>query len=459
MGRPEPPVGSQRSTPSGDTPNAGVDRPVEDLGGEAGPACPRSHPQRAFALDVYVTAVHPRGAARKPISDPRGRHGGKVEAARWVTCRKSWAAPSGRDHHPPEPTELRSPPRTWPTRHLRQPESSGFDRLGLVSEAKVPVSRASWERWSSGPQAEPHGPSSRLFLGPRSPPSLQSDWPQPPEPTARDSGPWGCPGGVGGSAAKPRGDLRSSWRPASREPLAGVCPGLEGTFGGGGQGWAVHLSAVRWGAARTPTRCPSAREGSGTRQSAAWLRTQGEPRAFPRTGPAPWAAWTGQPAPRNRDQLKAREAGGLRGDEPLGPPPHARLTLFWGPNTHPPHSVVGAQNPCPMPGTSMRGCLSWEPLSRAVRAGGQAPSHVLRRDFPGKPQPGGGLRGKDVRGQRRGSECRAQVGTAAGYGPGRQRASWPVVVTPRDSLARVLAGGGVRAVSPHQAPRCPRPPS
>ena len=238
----------------------------------------------------------------------------------------------------------------------------------------------------------------------------------------------------------------------------GGLPGLEGMFGGGGQGWAVHSSAVGWGQRGPPPHAAQVPRKAADPAVSSKAEDAGPAESIPRTGPAPWAACTGRPAPRSRDQLKAREAAGLWGDEPLGPLPRPPLSVLGA--QHPsPHSVVGAQNPCPMPGTPMQGCLSWEPLSRAVTAVGQAPSRVLGRGFPGKPQPGGGLRGRDTRGQRRGSECRAQVGTAAGHGPGRQRASWPVVVIPRDSLARVLAGGGVRAVSPHQAPRCPRPPS
>lgn len=165
-------MGPRSQSPLETPPMLGSIGPSKDLGGEAGPAYPRSRPRRASAVDVS-TVTCPKGAAGKPISDPRGHHRGKVWAARWVACRRSQAASSGRDLHPPEPAELHPPPCPGPAKCLCQTGRGGFDALGLVSEARVPVSRASRERWSSGPQAEPHGLSSGLFLGPGSPPGLQ----------------------------------------------------------------------------------------------------------------------------------------------------------------------------------------------------------------------------------------------------------------------------------------------
>ena len=72
-----PQLGPTGQSPLETPPMLGSIGPSKDLGGEAGPAYPRSCPRRTSALDVSM-AVCPKGAAGKPISDPRGRHRGKV---------------------------------------------------------------------------------------------------------------------------------------------------------------------------------------------------------------------------------------------------------------------------------------------------------------------------------------------------------------------------------------------
>ena len=86
-----------------------------------------------------------------------------------------------------------------------------------------------------------------------------------------------------------------------------------------------------------------------------------------------------------------------------------------------------------------------------------------------RPQLGRGLRSEGAYGQRRGSAwvCSREIQdrggpqaeATAGHRPGRQSASWPVVVTPGDGLGLGCPGEtGVRAVSPHLcAPLFPAP--
>lgn len=153
-----------------------------------------------------------------------------------------------------------------------------------------------------------------------------------------------APGGWVGGAAKPRGDLGSSWKPAFRKPLAGVCPGLEGTFGGGEQderalgrraGLGRPLVGCGVGGSEDPHMLPKCPGRQWDPAVSIKAEDAGRAESIPKDGPSPVGCLDRTARSEDRDQLKAREPGG------------SRETSLLAPSPCPPHSVLGAQHPFP----------------------------------------------------------------------------------------------------------------